>query len=429
MKCGTASKAASTQRARSAARESQSGGKDRTISLCQYTIMHMRELTLFGPRRVAWREVPEPTLGGAREALVRPVIAARCDGDNLPIFSSITTALRAGVALHYIDPIATDLLGPRPFEPPFALGHECVAEVVECGESVQHIHPGQLVIVPWSISCGTCNRCALGLTSKCAEAGSTVLSAYGFGQAMGPWGGAVSDLLRVPYADAMLVPVPESIDPLKLASASDNLPDAWRAVQPPLERYPGAPLLVIGGAARSIGLYAVGLAIALGSSRVDYLDHCSERLRIAESMGGRAIEVRPSAKWFNKNAPRVHGEFPVAVEASSTGTGLRYAMRSLAPGGICTAVGYYMSKSTGLPLLQMYANSVTFRIGVSHPRPDLPQVVDFIAKGRFDPRMVTTVLADWDEAPEAFATRTTKVVVCRRGARMSANAGTAARAS
>ena len=44
----------------------------------------MRELTYFGPRRVDWRSVPEPTLHGPSEALVRPVIASRCDGDNLP---------------------------------------------------------------------------------------------------------------------------------------------------------------------------------------------------------------------------------------------------------------------------------------------------------------------------------------------------------
>jgi alcohol dehydrogenase len=87
---------------------------------------------------------------------------------------------------------------------------------------------GDKVIVPWAISCGGCFNCKSGLTSKCSDAGDTYLSAYGFGQSMGPWGGMVSDLVRVPFADAMLVPVPEDIDPVSLASASDNIPDGWR---------------------------------------------------------------------------------------------------------------------------------------------------------------------------------------------------------
>jgi len=373
----------------------------------------MRELTYLGPRRVEWRSVSEPSLGGEREALVRPVIAARCDGDNLPIFNSVTTAMRAGVALHYLDPVTTDLLGAQPYRAPFAIGHECIAEVVACGGAVRGARVGQLVIVPWAISCGECRNCGAGLTSRCVEAGNSLLSAYGFGASMGSWGGAVSDLLRVPYADAMLVPVPAAIDPLKLASASDNLPDAWRAVGPPLMHYPQAPVLVVGGAARSIGLYAAGMAVALGASRVDYVDHHAERLAIAERLGARAIESRAGARWFNRHAVRERGDYRVAVEASSSAAGLRYALRSLDAGGICTAVGFYFARSTGLPLLQMYANSTTLQIGVSHARAAIPQVVELVAKGTFDPLAVATVIADWDDAPQAFTTLATKVIVRR----------------
>jgi threonine dehydrogenase-like Zn-dependent dehydrogenase len=373
----------------------------------------LRELTFVKSGRVEWRSVEEPRLEGAKEALVRPVIAARCDGDNLPLFNEVTTALRAGVALHYLDPLTTDLLGPYPYRGPFAIGHECIAEVVECGETVHGVRPGHLVVVPWAISCGTCGNCGGGLTSRCSGAGETLLSAYGFGPSMGPWGGAVCDLLRVPFADAMLVPVPDGVNPLSLASASDNLPDAWRAVGPWLAKRPGTPVLIVGGGARSIGLYAAGMAVALGAARVDYVDHDPERLAIAESLGACAIESRPGKGWFGRHAPRVHGEFGIAVEASSTAAGLRYALRSLSPGGVCTAVGYYFANSTGLPLLQMFTNSTTLKIGVSHARADLPAVVELIAKGSFEPLKVATLIADWDDAPEAFTTRTTKVIVRR----------------
>lgn len=376
----------------------------------------MQELALIKTRRVQWRSVPEPKLGGPREALVRPVIASRCDGDNLPIFNHVTTGLRAGIALHYFDPMVSELLGPSPYGKPFAIGHECIAEVVEYGEEVTGLRKGQLVIVPWSISCGHCPTCTHGLTSHCTEAGDTRVSGYGFGESMGPWGGSVCDLMRVPFADAMLVPVPSDIDPLKLASASDNMPDAWRGVAPVLQKFPGAPVLVIGGGARSIGLYAAGMAVALGSSQVDYVDYDPERLRIAEALGANAMEAKRGSAWLDRHAPRSHGPYLAAVEASSKAAGIRYALRSLSAGGACTAVGFYFAKKTSLPLMQMYANSITLHVGISHPRRDLPGVIDLVRGGTFDPLLVATLVADWEDAPEAFMTRTTKVVVHRQGA-------------
>jgi hypothetical protein len=61
----------------------------------------------------------------------------------------------------------------------------------------------------------------------------------------------------------------------------------------------------------------------------------------------------------------------------------------------------------------MFTNSTTLKIGVSHARADLPAVVELIAKGSFEPLKVATLIADWDDAPEAFTTRTTKVIVRR----------------
>ena len=108
---------------------------------------------------------------------------------------------------------------------------------------------------------------------------------FGLGEPLGPWGGMITDKFRVPFADNMLVKIPSSLDPISLASASDNIPDGWRTVAPYLKEKPGAPVLVVGGPAESIGLYAAGIAVALGSSRVDYLDYMPARLAIANSLG------------------------------------------------------------------------------------------------------------------------------------------------
>jgi len=375
----------------------------------------MQQLTYIRKNTLEWWEVPAPALIATEAALVRPFVAARCDGDPLFLHRDLAWAMNAGVALHYLDPVVPAMLGTQPFQGPIAVGHEGVAEVVEVGTNVRHFKVGDIVIVPWAISCGSCAHCRIGLSSRCRAHAATLLSAYGFGRAMGDFGGMVSDCLNVPHADAMLVAVPRGVSPLAVASASDNIPDGWRCVGPPLKERPGAPVLVVGGAAQSIGLYAAGLAVALGSTHVDYLDWQRERLDIAAAFGANPVAIPKSgrSKWLKRHAPVVCGDFPITVDASADPDGLRYALRSLAPGGVCTSVGYYFQKGTPIPLMQMYANDSTLRTGVSHARAALPEVLALIASGRFDPARVTTLVADWHDAPLAFLERTTKVVVQR----------------
>jgi threonine dehydrogenase-like Zn-dependent dehydrogenase len=375
----------------------------------------MQQLTYIARGRLEWRDVPDPVLQAETDALVRPLAAARCDGDKVFLFHDITLALRAGLALHVVDVAAQHLFGVRPFEGPFAIGHECVAEVVRTGSAVSRHQVGDVVVVPWAISCGSCQHCDLSLTGKCLDAGPTYASAYGFGAATGSWGGMVSDLVRVPNADHMLVPVPPGINIASLASASDNIPDAWRSVAPALKQRPGAPVLVVGGSAASIGLYAAGIAVALGSERVDYVDHDRERLAIAEALGAHAIE-RPARKpraWYDANTPSRVGVYPISVDASVRQSGLRYALRNLAPGGVCTGVGYFFKRGTALPLMQMYANCSTLHVGLSHARPILPDVLALVASKKFRPETVTTHLAPWADASGAFLTPGAKVVVTR----------------
>ena len=389
--------------------------KPRLLFNVKWLNKFMRQLTYIKKNRLRWWDVEEPVLESPRDAIVRPLAAARCDGDKVFLFNDITTPMRAGLALHYLDPVITDFLGKNPYKGPIPVRHECIAEIVSCGDEVANFKRGDKVVVPWSISCGACLHCSSGLTSKCQKAGETYLSAYGFGESMGAWGGMVSDFLRVPYADSMLVRAPNGVDPVSLASASDNIPDGWRTVAPFLKDKPGAPVLVVGGAAASIGLYAAGIAVALGSARVDYMDFMTARLEIAEALGANPIQVssKHKAKWYRRNAPRRSGAFPITVDASANPEGLRFAIRSLAPGGICTSVGYYFQKGTSIPLMQMFLNCSTLHTGISHPRANLPEVLALIESRKFQPEKITTLLAGWEDAAEAFLERTTKVVVHR----------------
>src|SRR3954451_20153876 len=161
----------------------------------------MRSLVLEDTRRVVWQEAPAPQRRREREAVVRPLAVATCDLDQPMIF------------------------GQTPFALPIHLGHECVAEVVEGPDGLA---PGDRVVIPFQISCGTCEPCRRGMTGNCATV--PPLSMYGFGALGGEWGGMLSDLAVVPYAEAMLVPLPEGVDPAVVPSVGDNIADGWRTV-------------------------------------------------------------------------------------------------------------------------------------------------------------------------------------------------------
>ncbi len=361
----------------------------------------MRQLAFIRKGRLRWQEVPEPQLQDPGDALVRPFAVARCDADASLIFGN-ASRLALGIAVHAVDPAVVSVFGTAPYRQPVALGHECVAEIVATGEHVGRFRAGQAVIVPFQISCGRCPRCRRGLTGYCEAV--PPFSAYGFGAAGGDWGGMLSDMVRVPYADEMLVAVPDGMDPVALASLSDNLPDAWRAVGPPLRQHPGSPVLVVGGGAKAIGLYAAGIAVALGAARVDYVDTDADRLTTAATMGVTPIEG---------SIPPAGRAYPVTVDASGRIPGLAAAVRAVEPGGVCTSVTPYFKQGAQLPLFDMYAKGSAFRTGFSNARADIPEVLALVEDGRFRPELVTTRLAPWEDATEALYDRSAKVVIVR----------------
>lgn len=336
----------------------------------------MKQLTFTGPGELEWREVAEPRIEGDGEAIVRPLAVATCDLD---------------LAL---------VRGKAPAGREFAFGHECVAEVVNAGDAVGSVRPGDLVSVPFQLSCGECRRCRRGQTGNCESV--EFLATYGL--PLGPDnGGFVSDAVRVPFADAMLVAVPDGVDPAAIASLSDNIPDAWRTVGPQLATEPGAAVLICAGAG-SIALYAAQIAIALGAERVDFA-------------GGRAFE-RELAEGFGANLldaefPKRLGPYPITVDASSRQAGLACALRSTEADGICTSIGIYFEPETPVPLLEMYTKGIRFETGRVHARPAIAPILELVRSGVFEPQHVTRETAAWDDAAEAVAGHGGKLVISR----------------
>jgi alcohol dehydrogenase len=333
----------------------------------------MPSLTYVGRRELEWRDDQPVELGSDDAALVRPIAVATCDLDALI------------------------LSGTSPFPPPFVIGHEGVAEVVEVGDRVTAFAPGDRVVVPFQVSCGTCGACLDGRTGNC----STVpwSSTYGFGFGDAYWGGFLAELVNVPYADHMLVPLPAGIPPEAAASGSDNGPDGYRTVALLRDRWPGAPVLVVGGAGPgSIGLYAVGHAIALGAERVLYVDEDERRREIAERLGAETLAEIPD---------KLGEGFPITVDASANPRGLELALRATAPDGTCTSTGIYFDPNDvpRFPLFEMYVRNATFVTGRPHARGVIPEALHGIEDGRFDPTEVTTKVVDWPDAPDALVER------------------------
>jgi len=328
--------------------------------------------------RYAWRDVAEPKITAPGQALVRPLVVACCDLD---------VAVARGVA---------------PLPPGYAVGHEGLAEVVAVGDDVSGVRVGDRVVVPFQISCGTCRECRRGVTGSCGSV--PLMAMYGLGPLAGlDGGGFMSDLVLVPYADAMLIPLPSTVDPIAVASLSDNIPDGWRAVGPfrselaaldPADRR----VLVIGRL--SIGLYAAALAVALGC-RVDYVDTDQNHLAAAEKVGAVAHDAaKPDKSW---------DPYPVTVHTSGDPKLLTAALRATWPDGVCTDTGIYFQPTVEMPMLHIYTRGARFVTGRVSARAVIPEILELLSGG-CDLSPVVDRVVPWDDAPSVWPTMVGKTV-------------------
>ena len=98
--------------------------------------------------------------------------------------------------------------------------------------------------------------------------------------------------------------------------------------------------------------------------------------------------------------------YPITVDGSNDPRGLRRAIQSLEPEGICTSVSIYFGGDVSLPLLAMYTRGVRFVTGRVNSRAALPRVLELIAR-------VTSEIVPWDRAAEALAQPSLKPIVVR----------------
>lgn len=224
----------------------------------------MKALVYNGPREVSIEEVADPKIERPTDVLVK-----------------ITSTNICGSDLHMYE-------GRTDVEKGKVLGHENLGEVLEAGKAVERVKPGDMVCLPFNISCGHCPNCERGLTGFCLRANpGNAGAAYGYA-GMGPYNGGQAELLRVPYADFNCLKLPEDAREKEndYVMLSDIFPTGWHATELAGLR-PGESIVIYG--CGPVGLMAAHSAMIKGASQVMVIDRHPDRLRLAEEIGAIGI--------------------------------------------------------------------------------------------------------------------------------------------
>ena len=289
----------------------------------------MKRMIFIAPGQLDWQDVPDPTIETEDQAIVKPLVMGRCDLDTL-----------------YVKGLMPMAMGD-------AIGHEIIGEVVDLGDrAAKKFRVGDRVMVSAQISCGACRQCRRGETGRCEHV--PFGASYGMGRD-GDFGGAVADLVRVPFATGMMARLPDNADLTTMIGLADMATDAWRAVGPQLDRCPGGSVLVMGAAVPVISLYSAGLAVCLGASRVVYVDEDEHRRDIARSYGADAHAILESVE---------RPVFDIVVDAGMSEEKLRLAFAACGPAAQMTSVAPPFQTPV-LPLLDSYQKGLRWDMGAS----------------------------------------------------------------
>ena len=280
----------------------------------------MKAVTWHGKRDVRVDTVPDPRIEQPTDAIVRITTTNIC-GSDLHLYETLGAFMDAG-----------DILG-----------HEPMGVVEEVGSEVTNLVPGDRVVIPFQISCGSCFMCDQRLYTQCEttqvrEKGNGA-ALFGFSKLYGQVPGGQAELLRVPQAQFTHIKVPDGPPDSRFAYLSDVLPTAWQGVQYAAVP-PGGTLVVLG--LGPIGDMACRIALHLGASRVIGVDLVPERLERARLRGVEVLDLRE------------HEDLPAVIQEMTGGRG---------PDSVIDAVGMEAHGSPGGKLAQDMAGLLPDAIG------------------------------------------------------------------
>lgn len=376
----------------------------------------MRALTWQGKEKLSVETVPDPVISEPTDAIIKVTSTAIC-GSDLHLYSVL------GPYLHQGD----------------ILGHEPMGVVEEVGAEVTHIKPGDRVVVPFNISCGSCWMCSHGLFAQCEttqnRAQGKGASLFGYTELYGSVPGGQAEYLRVPQAHFGPITVPDDGPDERFLYLSDILPTAWQGVA-----YADVPeegtLAVLG--LGPVGQLAGRIGVHLGL-RVIGVDRVPERLELArthgmetveldevddvadaviELTGGRgadgvldAVGMEAHGNPVLETAVKAVGLLPDAVAKPMVDTmgvdrvaALTTAITSVRRGGTVSVSGVYGGEVDPMPLMEMFDRGITMRLGQCHVKRWIDEIMPVVQQDGdvLGLETLATHRPSLEEAPAAY---------------------------
>ncbi|MGK5448954.1 zinc-dependent alcohol dehydrogenase [Streptomyces radiopugnans] len=351
----------------------------------------MKAVVWHGRRDVRVDEVPDPAVREPTDAVVRITSSGLC-GSDLHLYDVLTPFMTEG-----------DILG-----------HEPMGVVEEVGPEVPNLSPGDRVVMPFQIACGTCFMCSQDLQTQCETTQNrrfgTGGSLFGYTKLYGQVPGGQAQYLRVPQAHYGPIKVPEGPADDRFLYLSDVLPTAWQAVA-----YADAPK---GGSLAVLGLGPIGdmccrIALHLGVEKVIGVDLVPERLERARARGVDVLDLTEHddvagvirEKTGGRGADAVidavgmeaHGSAVAEVAQKSAGllpkkiaeklmttagvdrlAALQLAIDAVRRGGTISIIGVYGGMTDPLPMLTLFDKQIQLRMGQANVRRWVPEILPLL---------------------------------------------------
>ncbi len=374
----------------------------------------MKALCWYGKHNVRIETVPDPTILNPRDAIVKVTLSAIC-GSDLHLYDGFIPTMRKG-----------DILG-----------HEFMGEVVEVGSEVKNVRIGDRVVVPFTISCGSCFFCKQGLWSLCDNSnpnawiaekayGHAPAGLFGYSHMMGGYAGGQAEYVRVPFADIGPIKVPDYLSDEQVLFLSDIFPTGYMAAENC--RIKTGDTVAVWGCG-PVGQFAMRSAYMLGAERVIAIDDVPERLRMAKEQGkaetidfseGGVIEtLKEMTGGYGPDACidavglEAHGNsidalYDQAKTAMFLATDrphvLREAIQACRKGGTVSVPGVYGGLLDKVPFGAAFGKGLTITGGQTHVHRYLRPLLERIENGDIDPSFVITHRVRLEEAAEGYAT-------------------------
>jgi threonine dehydrogenase-like Zn-dependent dehydrogenase len=376
----------------------------------------MKAVTWQGTEHVSVDEVPDPRIEEPTDAIVKITSTAIC-GSDLHLYKILGMFLDEG-----------DIIG-----------HEPMGIVEEVGPGVTHIAPGDRVVIPFNISCGSCFMCDRDLFAQCETTQVTEQGKgarlFGYTRLYGSVPGGQAEYLRVPQAHFGPIKVsPEHADERYLF-LSDVLPTSWQAVE--WADIPDGGTVAVFGLG-PIGQMCTRIAKHKGA-RVIGVDLIQERIRMAERHGietldAMAIDDVPAAirdMTEGRGADAVidavgmeaHGAPVAALGQKLVGmlpdrlaaplaerlgidrlSALYASIDAVRRGGTVSIIGVYGGAVDPMPMMEMFDKGVQLRMGQAHVKRWIPEILPLL-EGEGDPlgtEDLTTHTMPLTEAPRGY---------------------------